>query len=237
MRGCLSVLVLAVVFVAAGTWFAGPPAAGFLMETALVTAGLECDDLEVTVETEPRWELVGGRADRVRIVATDARYRGLRVDRVAVDLRDVGLIDRRAGEVDGVLTGVVLADGPAAGLPIPTIRLTGGQGRVQATVEADAIAAAQLFERRIRDASGRDVSGAAIQAPDRLSFTTSGVVLSGRLAVVGGALILRPDGPGAAALGEVVLVEAGVLPITLRSVVVAGGRLELEGVLAADLLG
>jgi len=103
MKGCLTVLVLAALFLFSGAWLAGPPVAGFLLETALTTGGLRSNDLEVTVDSEPRFELLGGHADRVRIRATAASYRELSIERLVVDMDDVGLVDRRADQVEGEL--------------------------------------------------------------------------------------------------------------------------------------
>lgn len=238
MRGCLGTLVLAIVFLGVAGWFGGLPVAGLLVETGLGAGGLQAADLDVTVETDPRWELLGGRADRVRIVATDADLRGSSVDRVEVDLADVSIGDRRAGHVDGELEGITVhEEGPADGLRIERIRLDGGNPIVARAEIADAEAAA-LVARGIRDSTGTEPQGVTLAAPDRLSIAFGPTTLTGRLTVgADGSLILDVPGVAGNVIGDLVLVDAASLPIELRSVAVRDGLVVLEGVLAPGLMG
>jgi hypothetical protein len=238
MRGCLGILVLAVVLAGVGGWFFGLPVAGLLVETGLGAGGLQAADLDVAVETEPRWELLGGRADRVRIVATDANLRGSSVDRVDVDLADVSIADRRAGRVDGELDGVTVHDdGPADGLRIERIRLDGGNPIV-ATAEIADHEAADLVARGVRDRTGSEPQSVVLAAPDRLSIGLGPTTLTGRLTVdADGSLVLDVPGIAGAVIGQLVLVDASALPIELRSVTVRDGIVVLEGVLPPGLMG
>ncbi|HEY7523502.1 MAG TPA: hypothetical protein VH720_07575 [Candidatus Limnocylindrales bacterium] len=238
MRGCLGTLVLAVVFLGVGGWFLGLPAAGLLVETGLGAGGLHATDLDVTVETEPRWELIGGRADRVRIVATDADFRGATVDRVDIDLGDVSIGDRRAGRVAGTLEGVTVhEDGPADGLRIGRIRLEGGDPIVAAAEIADD-EAASLVARGVAERTGSEPQRVALEAPDRLAIGLGPTTLSGRLVVrADGSLVLDVPGVAGQLLGDLVLVGPSSLPIQLRSVAVRDGIVILEGVLPPGLVG
>ncbi|HEY7737370.1 MAG TPA: hypothetical protein VH813_11295 [Candidatus Limnocylindrales bacterium] len=238
MRGCLATLVLAVVFLGIAGWFGGLPVAGLLVETGLGAGGLQAADLDVTVETEPRWELLGGRADHVRIVATNADLRGSSVERVDLDLTDVSIADRRAGRVDGELEGIVVhEDGPADGLRIERIRLDGSDPIV-ASAEIDNADAEALVARGVRESTGTEPASVSLEAPDRLSIGLGATTLTGRLTVAAdGSLVLSVPGIAGAVIGDLVLVDAASLPIELRSVSVGDGIVVLEGVLAPGLVG
>jgi hypothetical protein len=237
MRGCLTVLVLGALVLGAGVWFGGPPVAGAVIETGLTSSGLRAAEMDVTVETDPRWELAGGRADRVRVTATDATFQDLAIERLDIDLRDVALIDRQASEIDGRLEGVVVDDGPAAGLRIPIIRLSGGDPIV-ATTEIATDDAAALVSRAVTERTGQEPTEVTLSAPNRMTIVLGSATIDGQLEIAsGGALVLRSDGPAADLIGEIVLMPAAALPIELQDVQVRGRRLVLEGHLSAGLLG
>ena len=108
MRGCLGVLVIAVLFVVVGIWFGGPPIAAALVTTGLTSSGFHSDDLEVTVQADPPLSLALGRADRVVVSGTDVEWNGLTADTLDLTLHGVDLIGRSAAQANGVLTGVEL---------------------------------------------------------------------------------------------------------------------------------
>jgi hypothetical protein len=238
MRGCLYVIALALVVLVGGTWLAGPPVTGFVIETGLATGGLRAADLAVDVESEPRWELLTGRADRVRISATDARFHDTRIEQLEIDLRDVTFVDRRAGTIEGRFEGVTIDDGgPADGLTVPVIGLSGGQPIV-ARLEIDATDAEQLVARGVRERLGREVGTVTLEAPDALTISVDQLSLAGRIAVdADGGLVMTTQGVAGDLLGDVVLVPAGSLPVDLTRVEVRGERLVLDGQLAPGLLG
>src|SRR3954469_12931376 len=108
MRGCLSVLVLGLVFVLAVTWLGGPLLAGAVVERVLAGSGFAGDATSVTVTADPPLELLVGHVDRLEVRARDARVGQLDAQRLAVELTDVDLLTRRFSHVDGRLDGVVL---------------------------------------------------------------------------------------------------------------------------------
>jgi hypothetical protein len=238
MRGCLWVIVLGVLVIVGGTWLAGPSVAGAIVHTGLTTGGIEADDLTVTVEAEPRWELLGGRADRIRITGTRARLRGMTVGRLDVDLREVGLVDRRAGRVRGRLDDVVVSnEAVAGGLTIVRIELAGGSP-IEATVQVAEAEVSRLIADDIRAKLDRPPDEVALVTPDRLRIQVDALTLEGRLAVdATGSLVLRVDGAAGDLIGDIVLVEGGTMPVELESASVREGRLVLVGALETGLIG
>src|SRR5258705_10274998 len=115
MRGCLSVLVLAVVFVGIAIWFGGPPLASAVVRTALTGSGFVAETLDVTVVADPPLTLGVGRASRVTIPATGATWDDLHLASLDMTLHSVDLVARTAATVCGRLARVQLsgARGPA----------------------------------------------------------------------------------------------------------------------------
>ena len=54
-----------------------PAVAAGVLTAGVTAAGLQADDTTVTVESDPPTDLLGLHADRVRVRATDATFRGL----------------------------------------------------------------------------------------------------------------------------------------------------------------
>lgn len=237
MRGCLWVIGVGLVFLLAGTWLAGPTVACALVHTGLTTGGVEADDLSVTVDAEPRWELLSGRADRIRISGTRARLRDVTVGRLELDLRDVELVDRRAGSVRGRLDDVVVDDAALpGGLTIARIELDGGSP-IEAAVHVPESEVERLIADDIRAKLDRPADEVSLVAPDRLAIQVDDLRLEGRVSVdASGALVFRAGGGAGDALGDIVLVPAGTVPVELESAVIREGRLVLSGRLERGLL-
>lgn len=209
MRGCLFTLALLVVLAAAATWFVLPPLMGTLAQGALVAAGLSADQMTVSVSSDPPPELLGLRADRIRIQATDARYRGLEASDVDLTLRDVRLLDRTFGRIDGTL-GAVTIPGPSGAPPItiPGAKLSGDAEEVRATLTIPAATVDALAAAAVVRAIGIQPSRVVVAAPDRVRIEAAGLAIQGRLAVNdAGALMLVP--PAGAPLGAVAIVQPG----------------------------
>ncbi len=200
-------------------------------------AGLEAADTTVTVTSDPPTDLVGLHADRVRIRATHATFRGLEIGSLDVALTDVALLDRSAATVDGRLGDVVVE---VSGNPVPlaSITLSGGGSTVIATTTVAAAEARALVVGMLGDGLGATPASVTLIAPDRLTVGL-GVDVHGRfVATPSGDLVIRVlDGPTAG--DEIVLLRGGQdLPIRITSVTVtAGGALQLIGQLTVGLLG
>jgi hypothetical protein len=236
VRGCVTIILLAIVFVAAVGWLAGPPAAGVVIQAGLTAGGLQASDLEVTVDSDPNWEVLTGRADRVRINGAQATLRGTSIEHLELELRDVVILDRRAAIVSGQLDGVVVGEGTARGLRVERISLGGGDP-VTAIAEVDEHLVTTLIFAGLDARLGQRPDEVTLVPPDRLVIRLGQTVLDGDLRVQAGALVLRIPGPAGAAIGDLVLLDAGALPLELDTVAVRDGRLVLGGTLDPGLFG
>jgi hypothetical protein len=226
MRGCLSVPILAAVFVVAGAWFGGPPIAAALVTTGLGASGLHSDDLDVRVEADPPLELALGRADRVVVDATDAEWNGLRAAKLDLVLRDVDFIGRTAGNTNGRLTGVELPNVDPPGSKA-TIEISGPGDSAVATVTIDGrtveAMAIEAFEQKL----GVRPTSAKLTPPNVIRVQAGPVEVAGAVTV----------GPGGSlgvstALGTVTVLEPSPsLPYQLTSASVEGDSLVLTGTL------
>jgi hypothetical protein len=231
MRGCLSVLLLGGAFLAGLVWFAGPQVASGAVTMALQGSGLAADRLDVRVTADPPLVLAVGRADRVTIHATAARWRGVRLASLDLELDAADLLGRTATRAEGRLEGVeldtaggqrVLADveleGSAAAAAT-TIRI--GAGNVEAvTIDA--------FEARF----GVRPSSARLVAPNTVRVVLGGLAINSRLSI-------GPKGSVvAAASGEsiVLFTPTPSLPLRLTSLAVTSSGLELRGTLDVGAL-
>ena len=126
MRGCLFTLLLGAIVVAFVIVAGLPALAAGLVTAGLSTAGLVADDTTVTVTSDPPTDFLGLRADRVRITATDATFRGMEIGALDLALGDVRILDRLAGSVDGQLTAVTVTGPGGERITIDRITLLGG---------------------------------------------------------------------------------------------------------------
>ncbi|MEO5964401.1 MAG: hypothetical protein ABIR11_02960 [Candidatus Limnocylindrales bacterium] len=236
MRGCLFTLLLGAVALVLIVVVGLPQVAAGLLTTAVGAAGLQADDTTVTVSSDPPTDLVGLHADRVRIRATSATFRGLAIGALDVELHDVSLIDRSARGIDGRMTDVIVPNVGGRSLRLDAITLGGGGE----TVTAATLVAGTDAERLIADAIETKTGvrpKVSLGAPDRLVVDV-GVSLEGTLDVnaAGDLVVVIADNP--VVTGDIVLLRAGEdLPIRLTGVgVMPGGDLQLTGELAIGIL-
>lgn len=233
MRGCLSVLVLAAIFLVAGAWFGGPPIAEALVSTALATSGLHSNDLHVQVEADPPLRLATGRADRVVVDGMDVTWNGLTADTFHLTLDDVDFLGRSAGETSGRLTGVELPNVDPPGSRA-TIDISGPGSSALVTVTIDDATVERMAIEAFEQKLGVRPSSATLSEPNVIRFKAGPVEATG-------ALTIGPDGSLGVStpLGTfTVLAPSPQQPIQLTSVAVDNGSLVLTGSLdVADLLG
>lgn len=238
MRGCLFTLLLGAIVLAFAVVVGLPAAASAVLTGGITAAGLQADDTTVAVSGDPPTDLLGLRADRVRIRATDATFRGLGIGGLDVTLGDVAIIDRTVGTVDGTLVDVTVPDVGGRSLTLPEVALGGGGETVTVSTTIDADAAATLLADAVEAELGVRPSAVTLSAPDEVSARI-GVVVHGRLGVsVAGDLVAEVlDGPEAGR--TLTLLRGGDdLPIRLTGVrVTRGGDLRLVGDLEIGLLG
>lgn len=237
MRGCLFTLLLGAVVVALVVVVGLPAVFAGVLTGAVTAAGLQADDTTVTVSSDPPTDLVGLRADRVRLTATDATFRGLRIGELDLVLRDVAVLDRTAERVDGTLAGVRLEVGGQP-LELDEIAISGGDESLEAATTIDGADAEALIADAVEQRLGTRPAEVSLREPDRLVVDV-GVPVEGSLDVTGdGDLVVRVD-ENPAGIEELVLLRGGQeLPIRLTDVLVDGnGDLRLYGDLAIGIFG
>jgi hypothetical protein len=239
VRGCLFTLLLGAIVVGFVIVVGLPMAAAGILTAGLSTAGLVADDTTVTVTSDPPTDLLGLRADRVRVTATDATFRGMEIGALDLALGDVRLLERTAGSVDGELTDVAVTGAGGQRVTLERITLMGGDDGITTTTVIPNGEAEKLIADAIEAQVGRRPTSVTLRAPDRVSFVLGGTTVAGQLGVTpDGDLVVRGD--DALTQGrEVVLVRGGKdLPIELTSVKVTGaGDLRLTGDLTIGILG
>jgi hypothetical protein len=226
VRGCLSVLVLGALVVGALVWFAGPPAASALVTTALHGSGLAADKLDVEVTADPPLILAAGRADRVVINATGARWNGVRMASLELALDSVDLVARSAAFATGHLDRVELDT--QAGRPIiADVELSGPGGAAKTTIRLDAVdveaVAINAFEThfRVRPSTARLV------APDIIRVKLGPATVDGRLAIAGDGSVVAIVGGASISL----FTPDPSLALRLTDLTVASSGLTLAGTL------
>lgn len=230
MRGCLSVLVLALVVALVGLWFGGPPIAAGLVSAGLGSAGVRSDDLEVSVQADPPLELALGRADRVIVTGTDVDVKDNHADTLRLTLDDVDLLGRSAARTTGELTGVELPGVDPRGSRA-TVEIAGRGPTATVTITFDGATAEAMAAAAFEQATGVRPSRTTLRAPDVIRFTAGAIDGSGTIKV-------DPDGSLAVTTpqGTVTILEAGATdPIRLTDVAVQGDDLVLTG--SVDVAG
>jgi hypothetical protein len=232
VRGCLSVLLLAAVFVVAGAWFGGPVLAGALVQTGLVTSGLDAGEMRVSVESDPPIETATGHADWLAVDARDLDWNGIAARSLDLELRDVDLVSRTAGRVDGTISGVELPNVQPAGSDA-SIEIHGPAGSATATVTIDGDAVEQMALAAFQAKLGIRPDSATLGEPNLIRIKARGVEVTG-------AITVGEDGSIAVAtpLGTATIVGADPSqPIRFASADVENGDLVLTGTLDVnDLL-
>ena len=237
MRGCLFTIALAFVVVALIVVVGLPAVAAGVLTAGVRAAGLQANDITVNVTSDPPWDLVGLRADRVRVRATTATFHTLQIGALDVTLLDVVLLDRTAAGVNGQLTGVTVPNIGGHPLGLAAITLGGGGSAVTATTTVAAVDAQTLVASEISSATGLTLPVTAVHlaAPNKVIVKAAGLTGTATLSVdaAGNLVASLPS------IGPVTVLRAGEdLPIRLTSVKVdASGGLVLAGVLAVILLG
>ena len=235
MRGCLFVAVTAVAVLIGSVWLGGPPVASGLVTAGLAVTGFSAASTDVTVDADPPLELLGGHADRVRIVATEASFGTLRAGSLDLTLSDVNLLVPTAERIDGLLESVVLEAGAGA-LLITSVEIEGSGDAAPAVIRMGAAVFEALAEQSLAEALGQVPTDVRLAAPNRLTLTIAGVSTSAELGVSSEGALNAAGGPFLG--GPVVLVEpSGMNPFRLAGVSVEGSTLVLRGTVAvSDLL-
>jgi hypothetical protein len=232
VRGCLSVLVIATLFVLGVGWFGGPQIASAVVRTVLTGSGLQADDLVVAVEANPPLSIALGRADEVTVEGTNVRWNDLRADSLSLTLKAVNLIDRTAVSADGFLDNVDLAQ-PGTDPVLASVAFNGSATAAKTTIRIDAATVERLALAAFQRALGREPQSVTLVGPNVLRIVTNLGSVDATLEIdTAGILVAR------ASIATLRLVDPGAsTPIKLNSVTVHDGELELTGTLdVTDLL-
>jgi len=226
VRSCLSVIVLGLAFLGAIVWFGGPPLASGLVALAIQSSGLRADRLDVRVTADPPLQLAAGRADRVVIDATGARWRGVRLASLELTLGTVDLLARTATNATGRLGGVEL-DASGGQTVVADVELGGAATAAATTIRIAAAnvgsVAIDAFEARF----GVRPTSASLVAPDTIRVVLGGLTVSRRLSIDGkGSVVAVGNGQTI-----VLFTPSAALGLGLTSVAATSSGLELRGTL------
>jgi hypothetical protein len=229
-RGCLLAIATFVVVTIAVLWVVLPPIAGGLAGAALEGAGVHGTGTRVDVGADPPLRLLLLDANRVRVRSSDVKIQNVHADSVDVTLRDVSIARRSFDSIEGTLSGVRFTPDRGPAFEADQVQIAGPAEAAQVAITLDAGSVRNLVSTAVSTSTGTNVTDVSLAAPDRVTVTTPGGSVSGRLDVTqDGDLVLLP-----ATGGSIGLVGTGPdQPIRLRSVQVAGDGLELAG--TADL--
>lgn len=239
MRGCLFTLLLGVVALALLVTLGLPPIAAGVLTGAVTASGLQADDTTVIVTSDPPTDLLTFHADEVRITASDATFRGVRIGSLDITLRGVNLPARTADEVDGRLRQVSLGNGSQPSITLSSVRLSGGGDAVTVSSTVPAADARSLVADAVRSAVGARPTSVALTAPDGVRVGVSGLTIHGRLSVTpsGDLVVDVLDGPSAGDRLTVIAASSQQLIRLSGATVTGSGGLRLTGTLSVGLLG
>lgn len=227
MRGCLSVLLLAGLFVVGVVWFAGPTLAAGLVTAALASAGFTAVDRTVTVQTQVPLELLAGHADAVRIQASGVSFSGVHAATMDATLRDVSLLDRAFARVELRLGDASVRTGDTDVL-LSRVDVSGPAREARAEVALSTTEVATLIEAKLRAVLPVAPSTVRISAPDLVTIEVLGQQLTTRLGIdAQGRLEVEPGGGG---IVEAVLFDPSTVPgLTLVSVRATESEVVVDG--------
>jgi hypothetical protein len=220
MRGCLSVLLVAVATILVASWLFLPAVAGSVVVGALGAAGFAGSPASATVTSDPPIELLGGHSDRIVIHARDATFHDVRAASVDVTLTDVGLIDRTAATVSGSLTAIRIVPRSGHVVPISSATLSGSSSAIQARLSLSVADVSAIAAAAVTPIAGVAPSRVTVASPDRITIVAKGVTVSGRVAVDGqGGLVFLASGTGLPVAGTIDLIRPGAgVPLLVRTV-------------------
>ncbi len=238
MRGCLTWFFALIAIVLVATWTFAPVVAAGLVSAGLGTAGFESADKKVTVIADPPIELLTLRADKVRLEATSATFAGLTIGGVDLTLGGVGLMGRQADSVDGTLTAVQVPTELGSTANISSVGLSGPSSDLRAIVTLSLKDVQALASAAVEGQLGPARTKVTITAPDKVTVSTSGLNVRGRLVVdKGGGLVLVTTSP-AGFSGPIDILRPGpTQPLRLTGITLRANGATLTATVDASFFG
>ena len=230
MRGCLFTLLLGAAAIAAFVLIgAAGDRGGRRSPRASRPPASSRDDTVVTVASDPPTDLLGLHADRVRIRATDATFRGLAIGSLDLTLHDLHFVDRTAASIEGTLDDVTATGVGGRDLTLQTITVSGGGDTVTATTTIPAAEVEGLIADTVEQQLGARPTDVRLAAPDRLTVELV-VAVKGRFIVsdAGDLQVKITNGPVAGQVVTLLDASSG-LPMHLTAAkVTPAGDLQLD---------
>jgi len=168
-----------------------PVVAGPIISGLARDAGVQGDDLDVSVDLFGP-SVLTGRVPSVRVQADDVEVPRAVIGRVDVMLTDVSPSDRSFASISGTLHEVQVRGPGGLAMVVQTIDLEGPAEATRATGSLDRTASEQLI-REIAGQAGVEVDGVILR-DGSLTIDRDGQAAEARLRVAGDALILEPAG-------------------------------------------
>jgi hypothetical protein len=223
VRGCLTFLLVVAATILVASWLFLPAAAAGVMTGALGAAGFTGTGTALTVTADPPIALLALHADRIHVRSTNAVFHEVRMARVDLTLGDVGLLDRTAGSVDGMLTGVEIDQPGGPPIHASSVVLAGSSAALRATLTLSTEDVSAIAGLAVAAVAGTSPSRVTLGSPDRVTVVVGALSLTGRLVVdAAGGLVFRPTAPIGGVTGDVDLIRPGPdVPLRIRTVSLA----------------
>jgi hypothetical protein len=188
LSGFLRFLLFTALLVGLVVFLVVPLVAGPLLTTMAREAGLEGDDVRISLDLFGP-SLLDGRAQSVRVQATEVRVPRALIGGMDVTLEAVSFGDRSFENVTGTLTDLRVTGPGGEEIVVDSVTLSGPSQETLARGRLPAAQAEVLIERAIED------SGFAVDSVDLgsgvVTVIRNGVSGDGTLRVAGSALLLE----------------------------------------------
>jgi hypothetical protein len=232
MRSCLIRLLMMVVVVFAVLWFGLPFGASFLATSALNASGFTGTHTSVQVNSDPPPMLLTGKADTIRIKSDSVFIGDLHASNIDVILRNVELLSRKIGSVDGTMKGVRVTAPNGDQVILDEVEVHGAAAAANATLTVTSEALAGLAVTML-GAQGTTAT-VSFKDPNLATITVAGKRQSGTLVVKNGSLLLVP---ASKSIPTLTLMSPGSgNPFKLTSAAVKGQQITLSGTIDVQSL-
>lgn len=222
-------LVFACALLAVLAFVVVPAVAGPVISSALRSAGLQSENVDVGVDLIGGG-ILSGRASVVHVRASDVAVSRAVIGQADLTLRDVSVSDQSFESISGTLTDVTLNHPTGASFVVDSVSIDGPSGAAEARGRMGKEQAEALV-RQVSDDAGVELDEVTLE-DGRIRLRQGGRTTEARLRVADSALILdHSDGDS-----EVLVAPAPSDPWRLRDVRVGRDGLELDVIVDAGSL-